>query len=228
VSHYGLDASRVRVVGNFGEIKTPATDGYADGKQFVFVSTDFAAKGGPTVISAFRQLRQRRADVSLVIIGAHPTNGAKEPGVSIAGYLRKEVPAEYAAFCEILSAARCLVHPTRSDISPLIIIEAAYFGCPAIASNRFAIPELVDHGATGILLDDLSVSGVADAMTWILENESRYRQMRMNARAKATRCYSKSAFEAELHRLVTPPPIRDENYFSSLDHLSSNRIPSRS
>jgi glycosyltransferase involved in cell wall biosynthesis len=223
VSHYGLDASLVSVVGNFGEMETLGADGYVDGKQFVFASTDFDAKGGPTVISAFRQLRQRHTDVSLVIIGAHPADGGKEHGVSIAGYLRKEVPSEYAAFRKILSAARCLVHPTRSDISPLIIIEAAYFGCPAIASNRFAIPELVDHGVTGILLDDLSVCGVADAMSWMLENESRYRQMRMNARAKATSCYSKSAFEAKLHGLVAPLMIRDGLYLSSADHVVSSR-----
>ena len=204
VEHYGLDRSRVRVVGNFGEIEAPVADGYAGGKQFVFVSTDFAAKGGPMVLSAFRRLRQRHADASLVIVGAQPTDGSKEPGVSVAGYLRKEVSTEYAAFRKILSSARCLVHPTRSDISPLIILEAAYFGCPAIASNRFAIPELIDSGTTGVLLDDPSAETVADAMNWMLENESAFQDMRRRARANAVTQYSKAAFAAKMRELVAP------------------------
>jgi glycosyltransferase involved in cell wall biosynthesis len=204
MSHYALDPSRVDVVGNFGEIDVPVDDEYAGGKQFTFVSTDFDAKGGPTVLSAFFQLRRRHPDARLVVVGAKPRGRVKETGVAVAGFLRKEVPEEYAAFRKILGATRALVHPTNSDISPLIIIEAGLFGCPAIASNRFAIPELVDHGASGILLDEVSPSAVADAMIWMLENEVQYRQMRRQARAKTASQYSKTAFDQRMQALVAP------------------------
>jgi glycosyltransferase involved in cell wall biosynthesis len=217
VNHYGLDASRVHVVGNFGEIEMPAADEYAGAKQFAFVSTDFDAKGGPAVLSAFRKLRKRHANASLIIVGAHPPSGSKEPGVTVAGYLRKEVPEEYALFREILASARALVHPTNSDISPLIIIEAGFFGCPAIAPNRFAIPELVDNGLTGILLDDVSTGAVAEAMCWMLDNESRYQEMRRRARAKARSQYSKTAFASEMYTLVAPLMAHDENSVSGAD-----------
>lgn len=141
IDAYGLDAAHVATTGTFGEIEMPAADGYAGAKEFAFVSTDFEAKGGSTVLSAFRKVRQRHADACLVIVGAQPPSDAKEPGVTVAGYLRKEVPEEYALFRKTLAAARALVHPTNSDISPHIIVEAGYFGCPAITSNRFAIPE---------------------------------------------------------------------------------------
>jgi glycosyltransferase involved in cell wall biosynthesis len=211
ISHYALDASRVHVVGNFGEIEMPAADEYAGAKQFAFVSTDFDAKGGPTVLAAFRKLRQRHADACLVIVGAAPPGGAIEPGVIVTGYLRKEVPDEYARFRTILAATRALVHPTNSDISPLIVIEAGYFGCPAIASKRFAIPELVDHGISGILLDDVSVNSVADAMSWMLDNETLYQDMRRRARTKATSQHSKVTFESNMHALVAPLMAHDEN-----------------
>jgi glycosyltransferase involved in cell wall biosynthesis len=208
VRHYRLDESRVHVVGNFGEVEMPAADEYAGAKQFVFVSTVFEAKGGPTVLAAFRKVRQRHADAALVIVGARPPGGAKEPGVTFAGYLRKEVPQEYALFRKTLAAASALVHPTDSDISPLIVIEAGYFGCPAIASNRFAIPELVDHGVSGILLDDVSANAVADAMSWMIEHESDYLSMRERTWLKARNENSKTAFERAMQAMVVAPDWR--------------------
>src|SRR5262249_49077081 len=187
-----------------GEIEVPTGDEYTGAKQFAFVSTDFDAKGGPTVMSAIRKLRRRHTDASLIIVGAQPPNWSNEPGVTVVGYLRKEVPDEYARFRRVLAGARALVHPTKSDISPLIIVEAGYFGCPAIASNRFAVPEMVDHGVTGVLLEDVSANAVADAMVWMLENESSYQEMRRRARARAANHYSKAAFESKIQALVAP------------------------
>jgi glycosyltransferase involved in cell wall biosynthesis len=204
VSHYQLDMSRVHVVGNFGQVEAPAGDEYAGAKQFAFVSTDFDAKGGPTVMSAIRKLRRRHSDGSLIIVGAQPPNESYEPGVTVTGFLRKEVSDEYALFRGVLAGARALVHPTKSDISPLIIIEAGYFGCPTIAPNRFAVPELVDDGVTGILLDDVSATAVADAMVWMLENESSYQKMRRHARARAASHYSRAGFESKMQALVAP------------------------
>lgn len=203
VKDYGLDASRVHVVGNFGEVEIPADDEYGGAKQFAFVSTNFQAKGGPAVLSAFQRVRQRHSDATLIVVGAKP-RAISDSAVTATGFLRKEVPEEADRFRKILSSSRALVHPTGSDVSPLIVIEAGMFGCPAIASNRFAIPELIDSGVTGILLDDPSAGTVADAMNWMLENELAYQDMRRRARIKAVTQYSKAAFAAKIRDLVAP------------------------
>jgi glycosyltransferase involved in cell wall biosynthesis len=91
------------------------------------------------------------------------------------------------------------VHPTKSDISPLLIIEAGYLGCPVISSRKYAIPELVDHERTGLLLDDSSeVSTVTSAMCWMLEHTDAYQHMRKAAWAKAHGLHSKRKFEERL------------------------------
>jgi glycosyltransferase involved in cell wall biosynthesis len=203
VEYYALDASRVHSVGAFGEIEMPEADGYAGQKQFVFVSTDFEAKGGPTVLSAFRLVRDLHPEASLVIVGAKPKETTSEQSITFTGYLRKEIPEERARFRAILGASRALVHPTSSDISPLIIVEAGYFGCPAISVRKFAIPSLVDHKVTGLLLDETSdVSAVAGAMNWILEHERQYRLMRGNTWTMARKENSKEAFERRMQALV--------------------------
>ena len=199
VSHYCLDPSRVGVIGICGEMKMPARDVYAGGRQFAFVATNFEAKGGRIVLAAIREVRKRHDDASLVVIGDKPSDAAAEPGVEFTGFLRKEVPEQHERFQQILGRARAVVHPTKSDIAPLLIIEAGYSGCPVISSRRFAIPELVDDGRTGLLLDDPSqVMAVADAMNWVLEHEDEYQRMRQAAWAKAREQHSRRRFEERL------------------------------
>jgi glycosyltransferase involved in cell wall biosynthesis len=199
VSHYALDACRVGCVGIFGEIEMPARDAYAGGKEFAFISTNFEAKGGRIVLSAFREVRKLHSDASLIIVGDRPTDTATESGVSFVGFLRKEVPEEYQRLQQILGRVRAVVHPTKSDISPLLLVEAGYLGCPVISSRRFAIPELVDDERTGLLLNDsFHVSTVTSAMCWMLENTDEYQQMRKAAWAKAHGLHSKRNFEERL------------------------------
>jgi glycosyltransferase involved in cell wall biosynthesis len=199
VNHYGLDASRLSSVGIFGESEMPEPDIYTGGKEFVFASTNFEAKGGRLVISAFREVRKRHPDMLLTIIGDQPGDLIAEPGVNFVGFLRKEVPEEHTRLQQILGRARALVHPTKSDISPLLIIEAGYCGCPVISSRKFAISELVDDRVSGLLLDDSSrVHVLGDALNWILEHEDEYQQMRQAAWIKARGQHSKRKFENRL------------------------------
>jgi glycosyltransferase involved in cell wall biosynthesis len=72
-----------------------------------------------------------------------------------------------------------------------VLTEAAYFGCPAISVNRFAIPELVADGVTGILVDPpASPNDVAEAIASLLEDPDRYAKMRADTRARALERYS--------------------------------------
>jgi glycosyltransferase involved in cell wall biosynthesis len=199
VSYYMLDASRVSSVGIFGEIELPVRDAYAGSKEFAFVATNFEAKGGRTVLAAFRELRKRHPDAALIVVGRKPSDIVPEPGVNFAGFLRKEIPDEYSLYQQILGRARAIVHPTRSDIAPLLIIEAGNVGCPSISSRRFAIPELIDDVRTGFLLDNSSqVSPVVSAMSWMLEHEDEYQQMRKAAWIKARGQHSRERFEERL------------------------------
>lgn len=199
IDRYGLDPGRVASVGNFGEIDPPPKDVYAGGRQFVFMSTNFEAKGGPVVLDALRQVRKRHQDASLAVVGDRPAAARDEPGVAFLGLLRKEVPVEAKRLRQVLGGARALVHPTKSDTNPATLVEAGYFGCPVIASRSFAIPEVVDDGRTGLLLDHPSQpDAVAAAMVWMLEQDEAYVDMRRAAWSKTRRHHTKAQFEEDL------------------------------
>src|SRR5208282_1450425 len=96
-----------------------------------------------------------------------------------------------------------IVHPTVKDISPLVIVEAAYFGCPSISTRAYAIPELIDDRRTGYLLDNpRNVGEVARAMAWMLENDREYAAMRAAAWVKSRGIHSKQQFAARMREFV--------------------------
>ncbi|HMD53562.1 MAG TPA: glycosyltransferase family 4 protein [Phycisphaerae bacterium] len=61
------------------------------------------------------------------------------------GSVQPESAAAYLHHCD------ALVFPTRDDLPSLAIMEAMWLGCCVISSDFGAIPELIEHGRTGLL-----------------------------------------------------------------------------
>ncbi|HJU07442.1 MAG TPA: glycosyltransferase [Rhodanobacteraceae bacterium] len=55
----------------------------------------------------------------------------------------------------LLAAARCVLIPSRApETSSLVAMEALAAGTPVIAYRSGALPEIIEHGVTGFLVDD--------------------------------------------------------------------------
>lgn len=56
---------------------------------------------------------------------------------------------------ELLANARCNLHPVNfREPFGLTVVEAAYCGTPTLAINKGAMSELIEHGRTGLLVED--------------------------------------------------------------------------
>ncbi len=56
---------------------------------------------------------------------------------------------------ELISKARCNLHPTGfREPFGLTVIEAAYCGTPTLAIRKGSMPELIEEGRTGVLVED--------------------------------------------------------------------------
>jgi glycosyltransferase involved in cell wall biosynthesis len=56
---------------------------------------------------------------------------------------------------ELLMGARALIFPIDwEEPFGLVVIEAMACGTPVIATRRGAVPEIVDHGRTGVIVDN--------------------------------------------------------------------------
>jgi glycosyltransferase involved in cell wall biosynthesis len=204
IEDYSLDPEKVGVVGIFGALQPPAADTYSGSSEFAFISTNFAAKGGPIVAQALRRVRASHPEVRLIVVGDKPPKTIlDQDGISYAGFLRKEAPGDKEKLRSILARIRGIVHPTLADIAPLLLVEAGYFGCPSISSRISAIPEIVEDGKTGILLNaPPSFDSVAKAMEQFLDDDKQYRLIRRAAREKMCREFSVAAFQSRVRMNV--------------------------
>lgn len=185
---YGLQGGHYFAVGRGGVVEPPgAVAAERSGLMLLTMAMKFRQKGGDLVLEAYRRLKPRFPGLSWHIIGAPPEGDWKGlEGIVHEGVLRPDNPADGKRLRDLLSQAFLLLHPTREDVNPLVPTEAAYFGCPCISVNRFALPELVLHGETGLLLDPpVTPEALTAAIAGLLENQEAYRRMRVRARDHA-------------------------------------------
>jgi glycosyltransferase involved in cell wall biosynthesis len=75
------------------------------------------------------------------------------------------------------------------DISPNSLIEAMAMGLPVISTQLSAIPEIVEHGVSGILVPPNDDAALADAIDQLRRDESLRRALGMAARARVQERY---------------------------------------
>jgi glycosyltransferase involved in cell wall biosynthesis len=72
----------------------------------------------------------------------------------------------------IISEADILVLPTMNDTFPLTILEAMQHGLPVIASRKGAIPEIIEDGISGILIDPGNAQELGDKLIFLHDHPS--------------------------------------------------------
>lgn len=122
-------------------------------------------KNNTRVIQAFRTIRERFPDLSLVIGGRNWLGKSFDPAilddrVILTGFV------DDADLPVLFAAAKLFVFPSLHEGFGLPVIEAMAHGVPVIASNVTALPEVGGHAA--LYVDPLSVTDLADKMALLL------------------------------------------------------------
>jgi D-inositol-3-phosphate glycosyltransferase len=104
----------------------------------------------------------------------------------------------------------CLV-PSRSESFGLVALEAAACGTPVVAAAVGGLRSLVEHGVTGLLVDDRTPTAFAQAVGGLLDAPALAARMGA-AGAVGARRYTWSTTAARLRRiygdLTAPAPVR--------------------
>jgi glycosyltransferase involved in cell wall biosynthesis len=105
----------------------------------------------------------------------------------------------------------CMV-PSRFE-EPLATsaIEAGGFGCPVICSSRGGLPEIVEHGKTGFVVEPECPEQIADAIKIFLQNRDLVRTMGAAAQTRARSEFSTQRFVNEFVQVLEGLKKQSEN-----------------
>jgi len=167
-------------------------------RNIVFVGVEWERKGGPELIAAFKQLRQRMPDATLTILGCSPELGDVE-GVEILG--RRPL----AELEDHYHNAACFCMPSRLEPFGVVFVEAMQFGLPVISSDVGDIPAIVRNGETGFIAPQGDVSALSDALYETLVSAERCQTIGAASLERA-KCFTWQAVARQIaaHMPVAP------------------------
>jgi glycogen(starch) synthase len=166
----------VEVVPNFIDLRHAAPPETAHPHMMLFVGPDSPHKGRSVAIDAFRRLPTGRARLCLVGSGA----SVEVPGVTTTGYLRgNELWQQYRA------ASVVLVPSVWPEPCPTVVLEAMAHGRPVLGSRIGGIPDVVEHGSSGLLVPPNDPAALADSMEAVLGDDQLRRRLGVGAQKRA-------------------------------------------
>jgi glycosyltransferase involved in cell wall biosynthesis len=136
---------------------------FADSDVTILFSGDFFRKGGVNVIDAFERAQRRYSSLKLLLCCDEKIDFTTPNEPLRKEYLEKirrndgivklgRVPRDRLV-AEILPKTDIYLLPTYAEAFGMSVLEAMAFGIPVIATNYFAIPEMLEHDVSGLLID---------------------------------------------------------------------------
>lgn len=143
----GIDTSKFQVVSTEEKVKLKESLGFGDKKVFLWCSQDRPKKGLHIILEAWSKLYSTEKNILLVVIGCEARESALE--VKYLGKIpNDELPKYY-------QAADCYLFPTLCHEGfGMSLIEAKHSGCYCIASALGGVPEVLQYGKFGKLIEN--------------------------------------------------------------------------
>jgi len=165
-------------------------------------------KGHAVLIEAAKEICAGSSDVYFALIGDGPLRPHLESRVREIGLQdcfrflgrRRDIP-------EILSCADLFVLPSFAEGLPNSVLEAAAAGLPVIATQVGGIPEIIEHGASGLLVPPGDKQALVAAVRQFLKDPPFAARL---GRAGQQRVRSRFSFDsviAQLRLLYNQPQV---------------------
>ncbi len=151
-------------------------------------------KGQDILLRAFAQLSIKQSNVRLIIVGRDKgflstlRSMANELAISEKVSFIEDVPHEEIA--KFYRMADVFILPSRSEGFPLVILEAAAFGLPAVSARVGGVPELIDDPSLGYLVESEDPSSLEQAISDVLKDSLKARQVGRRLQTRVTSLFT--------------------------------------
>jgi glycosyltransferase involved in cell wall biosynthesis len=157
------------------------------GKRVILTAgTKDKNKGVFHLLQAVEKLHSRVNDLALVSIGLPTKEWEREKGrvhpvhLLDLGYVSEEEKRDAFEACDLFAM------PSRYDSFGLVYLEAWRCAKPVIGARAGAIPEIIEEGKDGLLVEFGNVDQLASAILFLLDHPALSREMGLTGRRKVT------------------------------------------
>lgn len=187
---------------NTNSIKREVNDNIT---HLLYISNYVQAKGVLDLIDAIEKVVHHNNRFHLRLVGK-PFDLTVD---YLNDYIRKKDLSSFITVCgpqydnakfDELRNADVFIFPTyyTNEAFPLVLLEAFDFGLPCITTTQGGIPDIVENGVTGLLVQPRNIESLAEQIIYMLNNGDLLNVMGKNARQKFLEKYTLPVFEKNL------------------------------
>jgi len=175
-----------------------------DPPQVLCIGRLVAEKGQAVLIEAAAALAEQGQAVALTFAGEGPQRReleglAEELGVAASVCFKGAVGQE--ELHSLYEAASVFCLPSFSEGVPVVLMEAMAMELPVISTTITGVPELIEHGRSGLLVPPGRPDRLAEALRRLFADGSLRRELAAAGREKVIGEFDAEASAARLHAL---------------------------
>lgn len=185
IEDYGIDPKKVSVVRAGPPLDIDIErDGFLkdyQARNILFVGLEPARKGLDVLRKAYSQVAAVYPDATLQIVG---TEGATADGIIYHGKLYGE-PLK-----KLLYASQVFALPAFREPFGNVIVEAMWAKCACIGTNTGAMPEIIEHGKSGFIIEPGDEEALAQGILQLFDSPELLRDIAERGYQRASAKYS--------------------------------------
>jgi glycosyltransferase involved in cell wall biosynthesis len=152
--------------------------------RILFVGGDFERKGGPLLLEWFLARGQGRCELHMV------TRTPPKLAAPMAGlHLHTNLEANDPQLMRLYVESHVFVLPTLADCFGMASIEAMATGLPVITTNVGGVPDIIDDGKQGFLIEPGDGAALTTSLERLLGDAALRQAMSVHARQKVLACF---------------------------------------
>ncbi|WP_295578541.1 glycosyltransferase [uncultured Lamprocystis sp.] len=155
-------------------------------------------KGHASLLRACRLLTERGLAWHLSLIGDGALRGELESlcdrleisaQVAFLGQQPRPVVHAHLGACQVVALTSVMDRQGRREGIPVSLMEALAMARPVVASRLSGIPELIEHGRTGLLAEPGNPVDIADQLQWISQHPDAARGLARQGRQRVREAF---------------------------------------